>query len=284
MSETPYIILLFYKFVELNDPEALCTDQKSLCTMFGLHGRILIAREGINGTLEGTSESIARYKAALREDTRFSDIAFKESAGTGVAFTKLEIKVRPEVVTLGAGTFDIASETAPEITAEELESLYASGEDFVVLDLRNDYEIESGKFEKTVHPNLRNFRDLPAKMPELAALKNKKVVTVCTGGIRCEKATCLLKREGFDNVYQLKDGIHTYMEKYPGSHFKGTLFVFDNRMTTPVVEGADREVIGSCQYCREACEDYYSDDRFRPSLKVLCCGSCISQHAELRTA
>lgn len=279
-----YVIILFYKFVTIESPDGLCAAQKELCTALGLQGRLLIAHEGINGTFEGTRAHVEAYKQALRNDSRFQDMGFKESAGTGTAFHKLDIRVRSEVVTLGAGSFDIAAETAPEISAEELQALYASGEDFVVLDLRNDYEIESGAFEKTVHPHLRNFRDLPQKIESIAPLKNKKVITVCTGGIRCEKATCLLKREGFENMYQLKDGIHTYMQKFPGSHFKGTLFVFDNRMVTPVVENAPRDIIGKCQYCHAASEDYYSDDTQRPSLKVICCPACLKEHTELRSA
>lgn len=279
-----YVIILFYKFARVADPAALRDAQRALCEEIGIKGRLLIASEGINGTFEGTREQIEAYKKALHEVPGFEDVKFKESAGTGEAFNKLEIKVRPEVVTLGAGAFDVQKETAREMTADELEALYDSGEDFVVLDLRNDYEIDVGAFEKTEHPNLRNFRELPEKIAAISHLKNKKVVSVCTGGIRCEKATCLLKREGFEDIYQLKDGIHTYMQKYPGRHFKGTLFVFDNRMVTPVVDTPDREVIGRCFECQSPCEDVYSNDSVRPSIKVICCKECIGKHAELRVA
>jgi len=284
MSAQEFVIILFYKFAHVADPAALRDTQRALCEQLGIKGRLLIATEGVNGTFEGTRAQIETYKQALREVPGFEDIKFKESEGTGAAFNKLEIKVRPEVVTLGAGEFDIKNETARELTAEELEALYDSGEDFVVLDLRNDYEIEVGAFEKTEHPNLRNFRELPEKIAAISHLKNKKVVSVCTGGIRCEKATCLLKREGFEDIYQLKDGIHTYMQKYPGRHFKGTLFVFDNRMVTPVVDSENREVIGRCFECKRPCEDVYSNDSVRPSIKVICCKECISKHAELRVA
>lgn len=108
------------------------------------------------------------------------------------------------------------------------------------------------------------------------------MVTVCTGDIRCEKGTCLLKREGFKNVYQLQDGIHMYMKKYPGKHFKGTLFVFDNRMVTSVVEGVEREIVGKCAFCQSPCEQFYNDDEQRPSMKVLCCETCIKKHKKLR--
>ena len=113
-------------------------------------------------------------------------------------------------------------------------------------------------------------------------MKNKKVVTVCTGGIRCEKATCLLKREGFSDVYQLKDGIHTYMKEYPGQNFKGSLFVFDNRMITDVVDLPEEKKVkvGKCIFCGSTSETYYSDDRVRPSKKVICCDNCYLDHKE----
>ncbi len=161
--------------------------------------------------------------------------------------------------------------------AEELEKWYGDGEDFTVLDLRNDYEIATGKFEKTIDPELANFRDLPKNLDKISHLKNKKVVAVCTGGIRCEKATCLLKREGFTNIYQLKDGIHTYIKNYPGKNFKGKLFVFDNRMITDVVPEQGKEILGKCEFCLSPTEKYYSDDTVRPSKKVLACDSCYGK-------
>lgn len=275
-----HIIILFYKFTPLEDLEQFRREQKKICEVLGLKGRLLVATEGINGTFEGTVESIKAYEDQLRSIPAFKDIVFKESEGTGQAFTKLEIKVKSEVVTLGAGEFDIKKETAPEMTAAELEALYNTGEDFVVLDLRNDFEIEVGQFEKTVNPGLRNFRDLPAVLPQLENLKDKKVVAVCTGGIRCEKATCLLQREGFTNLYQLKDGIHTYIQAYPGSRFKGTLFVFDNRMTTPIVNHSNREIISHCTYCNIPTEQFYSDDSVRPSVKIICCDDCFLLHQD----
>lgn len=279
MESNAYTILLFYKFTDIADPEALRLSQRELCEKLGLKGRILLAEEGINATLEGTCEATEEYKKALHADPRFADVVFKESAGTGNAFPKLVVKVRKEIVTLGAGRFDVKNETAKELTAEEFDSWYEKNEDFVVLDLRNDYEVQSGYFDKTINPKLENFRDLPEKLSQLEHLKDKKVVSVCTGGIRCEKATCLLNRAGFKELYQLKDGIHTYMQKYPGKNFKGTLFVFDNRMTTDVVETPNKNVVGHCAFCEIATENYVNDDSVRPSKKILCCKSCYEPRA-----
>ncbi len=296
--EAGYTVILFYKFVHLEDPKGVCERQRAKCRELGLLGRVLVATEGINATLEGLTSKIEEYKAWLWGEEFFGDVVVKESAGMGNSFVKLKCKVRPEVVTLGTGEIDASVPTARELSADELQAWYEGGEDFVVLDLRNSYEIASGKFDKTINPELNNFRDLVAnldKLRERHLVGNKKIVTVCTGGIRCEKATKLMGQKGFDNLYQLKDGIHTYMSKYPGKHFKGTLFVFDNRMTTDVVdtsggehgsESSDenngrvaREIIGKCYFCDSSTEQYYNDDSHVPSQKVLCCEVCIKQNA-----
>ena len=275
-----YCVILFYKFIQIDDPKAVVEQQKAICQQLGLVGRVIIAEEGINATLEGTREAVDAYKEYLKTDKYFFDILVKESAGDGKAFHRLSVKVRPEIVTLGAGRFDVKNETAKELPASELQDWYKNNEDFVVLDLRNDYEIASGAFDRTIDPKLANFRDLPQKIADMKDLKDKKVVTVCTGGIRCEKATCLLRKEGFSDVYQLKDGIHTYMEQFPGEHFKGTLFVFDDRMTTDVVPIANKEIIGRCVYCNTATERYCSDDSVRPSKKIICCDECFAKEAD----
>ena len=285
METAKHIVILFYKFVDLADPKAVADAHRAVCAEQGMLGRMIVAEEGINGTFEGTRAAIDAYTAFVRTDPRFADMLIKESAGTGRSFTKLSIKVRKEVVTLGAGRFDVAAETATELPAKDLQQWYETNEDFVVLDLRNDYEIASGKFDRTVDPGLANFRDLPQKIADLKIYKDKKIVTVCTGGIRCEKATCLLKREGFTDIYQLKDGIHTYMQEFPGKHFNGTLFVFDNRMTTDVVDVDGKKIIGQCSFCPTATESYCSDDSVRPSRKILCCEPCYLARADhLRAA
>ena len=278
-TDNDYQVILFYKFIKLDDPQALQLSQKTLCESLGLTGRLLIAPEGINGTFEGTPSAIESYIKTMHSDPRFSDVVFKLSPGTGQAFPKLKIKVRDEIVSLRADReIDPSQQTAKEITASELEAWYENDEDFVVLDLRNSYEIASGYFEKTVDPGLRNFRDFTDKLDELACdprLKGKKIVPVCTGGIRCEKATCLMDDDRFPEVYQLKDGIHSYMEQYPNSHFKGSLFVFDNRCVVDLGAGDDREVVSACEFCDQPTEHYVNDDSKNQSEKILCCEECF---------
>lgn len=276
-----YIVILFYKFIHIENPEALAQSHREMCEKIGINGRMIIASEGINGTFEGTLEQIEEYKKFMKSDARFADMSIKESRGNGNAFPKTKIKVRDEIVTLKAGTFNVKVETAPTITAEQLEKMYENNEDFVVLDLRNDYEIASGKFERTIDPGLSNFRDLGEKISQLEHLKDKKVIAVCTGDVRCEKGTCLLKKEGFKNLYHLEDGIHSYMQKYPGKNFKGTLFVFDNRMTTDVVDIPEKEVIGRCIFCNTTTERYYAMDNVRPSKKVISCEHCYIKNKSI---
>ncbi len=275
MKKETFTVILFYKFIKIKNPEVFRDKQRKIAESFDLLGRMLVAPEGVNATFEGTTKNIKGYIKKLKTQVIFKDVAFKQSVGHGKGFTKLMVKTRPEVVTLDIGDLDIKKETAKTVTASQLEKMYTKKEDFVVLDMRNDFEIEAGYFEKTYNPKLKNFKNLPEKIEELAYLKNKKVVTVCTGGIRCEKGTVLLKKHGFTNLYQLKDGIHTYMKKYPGKHFKGSLFVFDNRIVTPVVDSPNREVVARCKYCSTKCEIFYNDDSVRPSRKVVCCEVCI---------
>ena len=271
-----YTVILFYKFINIAKPKAVIKAHSKKAKELNLLGRMFVAKEGINATLEGKNKDVKSYIKFLHGDPLFSDVIVKESEGNGKGFTKLLIKERDEVITLGAGVFNIKKETASKLSAEELEKWYRDKKDFVILDLRNDYEIAVGKFDKTVDAGLTNFRDLPKKLKDLKKLKDKKVVAVCTGGIRCEKATCLLKREGFSDIYQLQDGIHTYIQKNPGKHFKGTLFVFDNRMTTDVVKTKKKTIIGRCFSCGEPTEEFCSDDSVRPSRKMLCCENCFS--------
>jgi UPF0176 protein len=169
--------------------------------------------------------------------------------------------------------------TAEYIKPEELHEWYEKGKDFVVIDMRNSYEIKSGAFEKTVNPGLKASRDLPSAIEKLKVYQDKNIVTTCTGGIRCEKMSAYLLDQGFKNVYQLHNGMHSYMEKYPGKHFKGTLYTFDNRKVMDF--GGEREIIGKCEDCGIATEEYY--DLLLESKEeeqVLLCNACALAKGE----
>lgn len=274
MSEV-FQVLLYYKFVTIDDPQAIQDEQRRLCVSLGLKGRIIVAHEGLNGTVEGTVENTEKYITAMRDSAFFADISFKKSQGTGSAFPKLSVKVRPEVVTAKIPELNPQQITGKYIDAEELHQWYEEKREFYLVDMRNDYEYESGYFEGFIPSGIHNFYDLPEVLPKLAHLKNKTIVTVCTGGIRCEKASGFLLQNGFADVYQLKDGIQTYMEKYPNEHFKGKLYVFDNRLTIGFnTDDPAHEIVGRCLHCSKPCDSYVNCEYDMCHFHYICCDDC----------
>ena len=272
-------ILLFYKYTAVADPDTLAARQRELCERLAIKGRLIFAKEGINVTLEGTKDATNAYLEELLSDERFKDIHIKRSPGTGSAFPRLSVKVRPEIVSahLNGEDFSPTEITGKYITAEELHNLIHSGEEFYMIDMRNDYEHKVGHFAGCILPPLKNFRDLPAVLPQLEHLKHKKVVTVCTGGVRCEKASGFLVKHGFTDVYQLFGGIVTYMEKYPNEDFKGLLYVFDGRVTMGFnVTDPKHEIVGKCELCGTPSERYVdcAYTHCRGKRHILCCETC----------
>lgn len=227
-----YTVILFYKFVNIQDPNKLLLMQRNLCQSLDLKGRIIISTEGINGTLEGLDSDIAKYTQEVSQLSIFQDILFKKSSGTSNCFPKLSIKIRDEIVTTNLIYNDQLGPhrnlTGKYLSSEDLHNWYQEGREFYMVDMRNDYEYQVGRFKNSIQPqSLKHFSNLPEILPEIEHLKEKTIVTCCTGGIRCEKASGFLMYNNFTDVYQLKDGIVTYMEKYPNSNFLGKLYVFD---------------------------------------------------------
>ena len=270
-----YQVILFYKYVEIEDPEALMKAQKELCKELNLKGRAIIAREGINGNFEGTQENTKKYCEELLKDTRFSDVHIKKSEGTGKTFPKLSIKVRDEIVSAHFDEdFSPTQITGKYITAEELHDWIHSDKELYIIDMRNDFEQEVGYFDGSVLPGMRNFRDLPKVLPKLEHLKGKTVVTVCTGGVRCEKASGFLVKNGFEDVYQLYGGIHSYMEKYPNEDFKGSLYVFDQRIVMGFNRD-EREIVGKCASCKTPSENYINCSNDICHKHFIMCEKCV---------
>lgn len=266
-------VLLFYKYVTVEDTAALSAWLRERCEAHSLTGRIIVAEEGLNGTVEGDEAATEAFAEELLEDPRFADVLVKRSTGTGTAFPKLSIKVRDEIVgTHFPANVDPRKRTAAHLPAEELRNWYEEGKDFVIVDMRNDYEFQSGHFKDSVNPGLENSRDLPKALPALEHLKDKTILTVCTGGIRCEKMSALLLEEGFEDVYQLENGIHGYMEKYPGKDFLGSLYTFDDRKTMHF--GGERDIIGRCRFCDGATEKYVNCANDFCHLHFLVCEPC----------
>lgn len=270
-------ILLYYSYAFLDDAEALSVRQRELCESLGLKGRIIVASEGLNGTLEGTVEATNAYVKDFLSDPRFADTTLKYSPSNGGSFSKLSVKYRSEIVSAHLGERDVHPRivTGKYLEAEELHSWFKEGREFYIVDMRNDYEHQSGHFVDSILPNLGNFRDLPKILPDLEHLRNKTVVTVCTGGVRCEKASGFLVENGFAGVYQLKDGIVTYMEKYPNQEFQGVLYVFDGRVTMGFnLDEPDRAVIGRCELCGAASERYVNCANDECHRHFICCENC----------
>ncbi|MBA3882303.1 MAG: rhodanese-related sulfurtransferase [Chthoniobacterales bacterium] len=237
-------VILFYKYVTITNPEEFAAEQRALCVALGVKGRILIATEGINGTLAGRVEAVNGYVAALQGDSRFSGVAVKVSAGDASTFPKLVVKVRSEIVTLAAGP--VQPDQTKQLSPAEWKQTIEDDPDIVLLDVRNRFESAAGKFKGAVVCDIEHFRELPAYVHELDPLKDKKVLMYCTGGIRCEKASALLRSRGFEQVFQLHGGIVTYQEQFGNEHWEGECFVFDQRMTLRVDEGLVQ--IGRCAH------------------------------------
>jgi len=270
-----YQVLLFYKYVTVENPHELAGNIRALCEKYELKGRGIVAQEGVNMTFEGTVENTESFVKELQADARFADVQIKRSAGTGASFPRLMIKVRNEIVgTRFPKEVDPRVQTAPYVSPDELHSLYENKEDFVVVDMRNSYEYESGHFANSIDPGLDASRELPEKIEKLKIHKDKKIVTVCTGGIRCEKMSAYLKYEGFENVYQLDGGMHSYMEKYPEGYFKGTLFTFDDRLVMDF--GGKREIVGKCKRCDAPNEQYQNCANAECNMLFLICNDCMS--------
>ncbi|MEY2496543.1 MAG: hypothetical protein QOD12_99 [Verrucomicrobiota bacterium] len=243
-----YPVVLFYKYVAIADAGSFARGQRALCESLGLKGRILIASEGINGTLAGPAPRIDQYVAALKADRRFSDIEFKFSRGDAGTFPKLVVKVRPEIVTLNAGP--MPPDNGNHLSPRQWKQMMEKNPEVVLLDIRNRFESAAGRFENAVVCDVEHFRELPQYVERLETLKGKTVLMYCTGGIRCEKASTLFKKNGFNNVFQLHGGIAAYQEEFGNEHWQGECFVFDQRMTVRVEDGLVQ--IGQCAHTGRA--------------------------------
>jgi UPF0176 protein len=282
-----YQILLYYKYVKIKKPQELMVIHRSYCEALGLKGRIIIAEEGINGTLEGTRENTEKYIELVEKNFKLQGINWKKSTGTGKAFRKLSVKVRPEIVTTGIPKKDFGplvngshggAITGKHLPPEKLKEWYENGREFYVIDMRNDYEFEVGRFKNSIWPNgLGHFRDVPKAIESIENLKDKTVVTVCTGGVRCETASGLLMKYGFKDVYQLENGIVTFMEKYPNTYFEGKLLVFDKRETMGFnVEDPNHKVVGKCRICENPSENLVNYWKGKEDVYGIICENCIS--------
>ena len=268
--------ILYYKYVEIEDPQVVRDWQFEICEKLNIKGRILVSDEGINGTAAGLEKDVDEYIKLTEADKRFAEMEWKVSWADEQIFPKLKVKVRDEIVTLGvkkAGRDVDLDNKAHYIEPEELLKLYEVGEDFVILDARNLYEAKIGKFKDALVPPIDNFREFPEFAKKIEDYKDKNVVTYCTGGIRCEKASAYLRENGFAKVRQLHGGIHRYSDKTGGKYFEGEMFVFDKRLNIPVNK-VDPSVIGECKFCEAKVSRYIDCSESACGELFICCESC----------
>jgi len=268
-----YRVLLFYKYVNFPEPLKFQQDHLRFCEKNDIMGRVWISTEGINSTVSGTIDNIKKYKSEIKKYPEFADIWFKEDEHNEHAFKKIHVRVKQEIVNASFGEVDL-SKTAKRLKPEELNSFYESGKDFIIVDARNDYESVIGKFKNAITPKIDTFRDWPAVVEELEQFKNKTVVTYCTGGIRCEKASALLVEKGFKDVYQMDGGIWNYITQHPDKYWEGSVFVFDERRIVTPNTKEEIKHIGKCYYCGESTSYYINCHNQDCDLMLLTCDKC----------
>lgn len=282
MIEDKYQVLLYYHFTDLPNYETFAGEHLDFCNSLGLKGRILVANYGINGTVSGTVEQTEQYMETMRHDERFKGIIFKIDEHDGHAFKKMHVRPREEVVTLRLDK----PINPKELTGKYLDpqAFYEAmqDEDTVILDTRNDYEYDVGHFRGAIRPDIRNFRDLPQWVEtNRHLLENKRILTYCTGGIRCEKFTGWLIEEGFPEVAQLEGGIVTYGKdpEVQGKLWDGMCYVFDNRLTVPI-NRTEHVIVGRDHFDGTPCERYVNCADPQCNKQILC--SEENEHKYLR--
>jgi UPF0176 protein len=249
-SASPYLVAALYHFVKVEDHERLRAPLQTLCEENDVRGTLLLAHEGINGTIAGPDAGVNTVLAFLRSQPEFAGLEHKESRASKRPFLRMKVKLKKEIVTMGVETIDPTHVVGTYVSAQEWNALI-SDPDTVVIDTRNDYETAIGTFRGAVDPDIKTFRDFPAWVRAHDELKSKpKIAMFCTGGIRCEKATAFMKQEGFDEVYHLKGGILKYLEDVPSqeSLWEGACFVFDERVS--VVHDLREGDHKLCRACR----------------------------------
>jgi UPF0176 protein len=275
-------ILLYYKFTPVKDPQAVTLWQKTLTESLGLRGRILVSTQGINGTVGGDIDNLKKYIKETKKFQGFRDVVFKWSDGSQDDFPRMSVKVRRELVGFknSDNEFDVDEEGVvgggqhikPRQVHEMIEKY---GDDVVFFDGRNAHEAKIGKFRDAVVPNTNTSRDFIAELEsdKYDSIKNKKVITYCTGGIRCEVISAMMKKRGFTDVYQIDGGIVKYGEAYGDDGlWEGSLRVFDNRMTVDFSDHA--KTIGECTHCSGPTNNFENCALSECNDLVLICLNC----------
>ncbi|MFM9282178.1 oxygen-dependent tRNA uridine(34) hydroxylase TrhO [Paenibacillus jiagnxiensis] len=276
-----YRILLYYKYVTIPEYESFAQEHLEYCKELGVKGRILVAAEGINGTLSGTIEQTDAYMRYMHDHPLFSDMVFKIDEADGHAFKKIFVRPKKELVTLRYDTpLDPnvigGKHLSPKEFYEQMQN-----EDVIILDGRNDYEYDLGHFRNAIRPDVESFREFPEWIrTHMQDFKDKPVLTYCTGGIRCEKLTGVLINEGFSNVAQLDGGIVTYGKdpEVQGRLFDGKMYVFDERISVRVNQTDEDITVGQCHHCGSPTDRYINCADDTCHAQHLCCDECLETY------
>ena len=245
-----YSVLLYYHYTRIPNPESFREKHHLFCLDLNLKGRIIVAPEGLNGTVSGNEEDCIKYMQHLEADPLFEGIEFKIDQSDVHAFQKMHVRVKDEIVNSSLQHIDPRQKTGEHLEPAQFKQM-KDDDDVVVLDVRSNYEHSLGKFDNAVTLDIDNFRDFPEQVDELKEKYwDKKILTYCTGGIKCEKASAFLLEQGFENVYQLHGGIIKYGMEVGGEDFEGKCYVFDNRIAVDV-NTVNPKVISRCYVCDE---------------------------------
>ena len=278
MTDNPVIVAALYHFARLDHYDSLQEPLAELCCKAGLKGTLLLASEGINGTVAGPREGIDQMLAFLRAQPELKGLEHKESTAPTMPFYRLKVRLKNEIVTMGVPDTDPTKIVGTYVAPEDWNDLIADP-DTVVIDTRNDYEVQIGTFEGAVDPQTKAFREFPDWVRRNEnALKGKKIAMFCTGGIRCEKATAFVKSLGHDDVFHLKGGILKYLEEVPEaqSTWQGECFVFDERVA--VTHGLK---VGTHSLCRACRHPLSPEDLRSPDYRVgVQCPHCVGQFSD----
>jgi UPF0176 protein len=267
-------VLLFYKYVQVQNPGLIVIEHLDWCLQNDIKGRVFIANEGVNGTVSGSVENIEKYKSQLTSYPEFKDLWFKEDDADEHAFRKMHVRLKNEIVHGDLENVSI-EHGGKRLSPEELLQLYKEGKDFVIVDARNWYESKIGKFKNAITPPMKNFREWKKVVDEdLKEYKNKTVVTYCTGGIRCEKASAYMVERGFNDVYQLNGGIVNFINQFPDTYWEGGMFVFDERRVVNPNSKEELKHIAQCHFCGKPTSYYINCHNVDCDKIIVSCHKC----------
>lgn len=278
-------MILYYGFTPLSDPQAVLLWQRTLCESLGLKGRIIISTHGINGTLGGDMSALKKYVKQTKQYPGFKHIDFKWSDGTGNDFPRLRVRVRDEVVSFGAPGELVVDQHGVvgggvHLRPEQVNKLVEErGDEVVFFDGRNAFEAKIGRFKNAVVPDVKTTRDFVGELEsgKYDHLKNKPIVTYCTGGIRCEVLSSVMRSRGFNEVYQLEGGVVRYGEAFADKGlWEGSLYIFDSRMNHEFSDEA--KVIGQCERCGGPTSKFYNCANLACRKLILLCETCTADN------